>query len=444
MTGRRTDGHSRLLLLTTTDAKTTADGFLPMYVALLASRAIACNQDRSSPTLLLRMEESTRSQALNAPPPEWDRILIACQKNLPDSVRDLIEKEGVSSNHKNFIGQSALHVAALWGHTECCSILLEHGADPHAQNTVTGATPLHACVQSAKAKTRQAKLDCIDLLIEKGANPSMGDFYGSIPFDYCEPDDFEMLTKLKPTKPPIFEAILTDNLNPSLVERVKDLVEASPSLVQDRYLTMTPLLKTVQDMCDTYDQIDDGKETKECFYEKQEIRFEIVKVLLEAGADAKQVPTIERHGHQFPADNPEPDCLERICTKLADAYRSNSAESVAIFSRTAQLLIQHGATVSDSEATSQLLHDAARRSMMDAVKFWINELGVDPNTKGRQGMTPLQFAARSGKVEIVKFLLSQETIDISLADDRGQTPLNAAKANQKDDIVKLLEDHQKK
>lgn len=48
--------------------------------------------------------------------PEWDRLLAACQKNQPDAVRHLIKVENVDPSHANRVGQSALHVAALWGH----------------------------------------------------------------------------------------------------------------------------------------------------------------------------------------------------------------------------------------------------------------------------------------------------------------------------------------
>ena len=54
--------------------------------------------------------------ALVAPPPaEWDLLLSFAQKNLPDKIRELVDL-GVSPNHANAVGQSALHIAALWGH----------------------------------------------------------------------------------------------------------------------------------------------------------------------------------------------------------------------------------------------------------------------------------------------------------------------------------------
>ena len=52
----------------------------------------------------------------NTPPPEWDRLLSACQKNNVDLVVQLLEKDGISPSHANRVGQSALHIAALWGH----------------------------------------------------------------------------------------------------------------------------------------------------------------------------------------------------------------------------------------------------------------------------------------------------------------------------------------
>jgi ankyrin repeat protein len=48
--------------------------------------------------------------------PEWDRLLSACLKNNPNLVRQLVVDEGISPSHSNGVGQSALHIAALYGH----------------------------------------------------------------------------------------------------------------------------------------------------------------------------------------------------------------------------------------------------------------------------------------------------------------------------------------
>jgi ankyrin repeat protein len=48
-------------------------------------------------------------------PPEWDLLLSAAQKNLPEKIRTMIVNNGVPPSHGNVVGQTALHIAALWG-----------------------------------------------------------------------------------------------------------------------------------------------------------------------------------------------------------------------------------------------------------------------------------------------------------------------------------------
>jgi ankyrin repeat protein len=48
-------------------------------------------------------------------PPEWDLLLSAAQKNEPDRIKRMIDDDGVDPCHSNAVGQSALHIAALWG-----------------------------------------------------------------------------------------------------------------------------------------------------------------------------------------------------------------------------------------------------------------------------------------------------------------------------------------
>jgi ankyrin repeat protein len=47
--------------------------------------------------------------------PEWDVLLSAAHKNLPERIREMILKDGVDPSHSNAVGQTALHIAALWG-----------------------------------------------------------------------------------------------------------------------------------------------------------------------------------------------------------------------------------------------------------------------------------------------------------------------------------------
>jgi ankyrin repeat protein len=483
---------------------------LHRLLALLPHIKMASTNTATSTSTTSTTSTTTRDAALQAAPPEWDQLLVACQKNQPELVERLIVQNGVSASHANAIGQSALHVAALWSHTECCRVLLAHGANVHATNTITGATPLHSCAQSSKTRTPQDQLDCIDLLLEQGrANPSMGDFYGSIPMDYVDETNVQLVERLQPTVPVIFQLTMehavdaVDDVEHSTITnnnvvKLEELVASDASVVHARHLGLTPLLKLVADICDCKDQEQEKEkhQQKQHPYPFQSVRLQKLEILLRAGADPNHTPAVRRNGHFADVgDHPQeqsstsasasasasPDgqgCLQRVCNQLAEAYYYRSkhhndnnndddeSSTILDLQQAARLLAQHGAVLSSSsssQAQSQMLHDAARRNLVEWARFLIEDLSqqqagvvdvnvnvhvnvnvdvnVDVNAKGRQGMTPLQFAARSGKVEMVDYLLSLPNIDPTIPDDRGQTPLDAAKANQKDDIVRKLETH---
>ena len=103
----------------------------------------------------------------------------------------------------------------------------------------------------------------------------------------------------------------------------------------------------------------------------------------------------------------------------------------------ARALYQSGAILSSS--VIQLMHSAAMKGHLETVKFWVEELNIDANTPGRQGLTCLHFAARSGKTNVVHWLVATNQVDVSLTGDRGKTALDAAKANDKHDIISILQ-----
>ena len=71
--------------------------------------------------------------------------------NDAEGVRRLVA-QGVDPSYGNSIAQTALHIAALWGSLDAGRALLEAGAKIDAQNTLSGATPLHMAVQRDQAR----------------------------------------------------------------------------------------------------------------------------------------------------------------------------------------------------------------------------------------------------------------------------------------------------
>ncbi|RAH86480.1 GDPD-domain-containing protein [Aspergillus japonicus CBS 114.51] len=92
-------------------------------------------------------------------------LALATKANFVDIVRLLVEA-GVDINYQDDHGETALHVAARFGHHECADILLQGNAEQKADTELAektyGWTPLFiACVDGA--------LRVVELLIEAGA-----------------------------------------------------------------------------------------------------------------------------------------------------------------------------------------------------------------------------------------------------------------------------------
>lgn len=91
------------------------------------------------------------------------------------TVTALIEKHAAGVNACNLLGQSALHLALLFGHADVVKCLLYHGANPNIQD-VYGYLPLHYaclgfCSSSEEGKTDPGALsiEIIQELLSAGA-----------------------------------------------------------------------------------------------------------------------------------------------------------------------------------------------------------------------------------------------------------------------------------
>ena len=103
-------------------------------------------------------------------------IASAASDDVPAIQRCI--SEGVDPSFASGAGQTALHIAAMWGHLDALNALIAAGADLNAQNCIRndyqsdcnwGGTPLHVAANSNKAPLSR-RYYCAQRLIDAGAN----------------------------------------------------------------------------------------------------------------------------------------------------------------------------------------------------------------------------------------------------------------------------------
>ncbi|MEI0797955.1 ankyrin repeat domain-containing protein [Brachyspira intermedia] len=145
---------------------------------------------------------------------------------------------------------------------------------------------------------------------------------------------------------------------------------------------------------------------------------EMVKFLLENGADANTVCEIENE-HIYMLPTP----------LIYAAYKGNT--------NIINILLENGADINYTTDEMTPLIYAAYKGNTNIINTLL-ENGVDINYTNYYGMTALMYAASYNQFEAVKILL-ENNADTSITDEYGRTALDLAKSEDYNDIVELIE-----
>ena len=80
------------------------------------------------------------------------------------------------------MGQTALHIACLWGNASATSSLLTGGADPNQPNQLGGQTPMH--MLASRVTNPSNRLACARMMLTANANLKAPDSEGMLPYEY--------------------------------------------------------------------------------------------------------------------------------------------------------------------------------------------------------------------------------------------------------------------
>jgi len=167
--------------------------------------------------------------------PNYDRILSFSQKNDPVAIQALLAA-GVPPTHTNGVGQSGIHISALWGNVDALLTLLDviPKNDPflNSQNKISGATALHCAARSNKDV--EGRRECVRILVEWGADPNILDSYGDSASSYT--DDEEIRRLLGGASLQLHELVRTDDIE-KLEGCIKEVGEDMIKLLEVRRQT---------------------------------------------------------------------------------------------------------------------------------------------------------------------------------------------------------------
>ena len=113
-------------------------------------------------------------------------LFRAIKNNDGHMVRSLVS-EGVDVSAVNRYGETALHMAAMYGHAGIVRFLVSKGADVNALNR-DGSTPLHWAAGHGHAAI-------VKFLVSKGADVNVSNKYGSTPLHWAAENGHAAIVK---------------------------------------------------------------------------------------------------------------------------------------------------------------------------------------------------------------------------------------------------------
>ena len=341
----------------------------------------------------------------------------AAQKSYIQAAKMLIE-EGADIN-REFGGGTALTQATDEEQTEMVKFLLKAGADTSIPKYGEVSPPLMIAAE-------KGNLEIVKLLIEAGADVnqiamSTGDFALASAAAAGHVDVFNYLAPLTNSKlRKEAEEILPIGIHTKeLEEKADPLVKELSDLVFDKNLEgIKEIIKKGADV-NGLDEIGNTALCSAAFGGD----LEIVRALLEAGADPNLAP--EPEPNEDESNTPlwfanSADITKLLIDAGADInFQSSSGDTILIMTarrwgalKKMKVLLENGADISikNNEGKTALMCAAKDKDNLKKVKLLI-KFGADINAKDNNGNTAITLAKEAGNTEIIKLLTEADTKD---------------------------------
>jgi ankyrin repeat protein len=395
---------------------------------------------------------AARAAYENEPPPERERrsesrfrrpvritakggltpLLHAARQGHVESIEALLDRGANIDQVGGGDGTSPLLIAAINGQFDAAMLLLERGADPNIASSLNGATPLFASVNSEwqprtrypqpqeRAQQQYGYLEMMEALLEAGADPdarlTMHPWY--MEYTGCGNSNCGLIDTNGATAF-LRAAYATD------VDAMRLLKEwgADPFIATkapERRQRQTPeeMQRAFQidriANADTFAVMTDSSQVSSVIAIWQDLPDSVKAELPEeevrnAPADFRE--TIVEHAQRqdsVKAEQPDPSGLAPVPVGGPAVYAIHAASGVGY-----------------GEGFAGNAHRHVEDGWVPAVKFLVEEVGMDVNMRDHNGYTAIHHAAARGDNEMILYLVEHGG-DVTVVSRRGQTTADMA------------------
>ncbi|GIY58683.1 inversin-A [Caerostris darwini] len=341
--------------------------------------------------------------------PSHTSLMLACQQEAKEDVRNILDRQPAAALQRDRTGKNALHYCAENVDVECASRVLS--AAPTLLNTADeeGYTP---CILPSSVATMSGDWECLDLLINAGADPSTPDIHGAYPVHYaaqmCGPNS-EMGNDVR-VGLMVLKKLLSRGVEVACVDR-----DGRP-----------PLLWAAS-----------GGSS------------DAILALVKSGAEVNAVDRDGLTALHCAASRGHVDCLETLITLCgAQVDKVDVSGCSALF---------YAVTLGHADCTNLLLsfgsqgnrqdnkgrtpaHCGAAKGQLETLKI-LNHHKANLWMRNSKGDMPLHEAVQSGRKDLVEWLLQHHQGSVNVSNSNGRTPLHIAALTNNVDMCKVLMDY---
>jgi uncharacterized protein len=359
-------------------------------------------------------------------------LLHAARQGHLEAMEALLDRGAEIDRVGGGDGTTPLLMATINGQFDAAMSLLQRGADPNARSTLNGATPLFATINSEwQPRTRYPQpqersaqqvgyLDVLEGLLEAGADPdtrmTMHPWYmeytgcgngncglidtnGATPFlRAAYATDVAAMALLKtwgadpsiPTKAPQSRQRQTPEQRQRALQ-IDQIADADSFAVMSDSTQVTSVVTIWQDLPDSI---------------KAEMAEEDVRAT--PGDFREDIVAHAQRQDSVKAAEPDPTGLPPVPTGGPAVSAIHAASGVGY-----------------GEGFAGNAHRHVENGWMPAVKFLVEEVGVDVNTRDHGGYTAIHHAAARGDNQLILYLVEHGG-DVTMVSRRGQTTADMA------------------